>query len=459
MSKSIETAWRYALFIGAPVLIILSILWWSPHTVASVEHLPTTATTHSSSSSMPNVQLLLLQVLTIIGAALIVGKLMQKIGQPRVVGEMLAGIVLGPSVLGNTFPELSNLIFPAASLGFLNSLSQIGLVFFMFLVGLEIDPKQLKDKGHAAVLTSHASITAPFLLGVILAIGIYKKLAPAGVGFTPFALFLGAAMSVTAFPVLARILSERNMMQDKVGSLAIVCAAMDDVTAWCILAMVVAIASAGSDMSSLFFTLGGTALYTSVMIWGVRPLLKRLEKGITQGHGSSPNTVAVVAVTVIGSAIITDMLGIHSLFGAFLAGAIMPRGEAFVNSLVQKFEDVMVVVLLPIFFAFTGLRTSISLINGTEMWLICLLIVAVAVLGKLGGSAVAARSSGLSWKEAGTIGVLMNTRGLMELIILNVGLDIGLISPTLFAMMVIMALVTTFMTSPLLSLISPKSKA
>jgi Kef-type K+ transport system membrane component KefB len=455
MRRRVRDVGLYLLFVGLPVLGVLAILWFSPS--KSVVHvvLPLAGGGASPAVPMPNLARLLLQVLIIVAVAAAAGRIMQVLGQPRVVGEMIAGIVLGPSVLGALAPSVAAAIFPAISLGFLNSLSQIGLVFFMFLVGMELDPRLLRGRGHASVLASHASIAAPFLLGVLLALVLQDRLSVPGVPFTTFALFLGAALSVTAFPVLARILTERRLLRTRVGAAAIVCAAVDDVTAWCILAMVVMLAGTRMGAPPLWMTLGGTLVYCAAMVWGVRPLLTRLGRYTMEARGLSTYIVATVAMVVLASAWLTEMLGIHALFGAFLAGVIMPREEHLVRGLVQRFEDVMVVVLLPLFFALTGLRTHIGLIHGVELWTICAVIVATAILGKLGGSAVAARATGMSWREAGALGLLMNTRGLMELVILNVGLDIGVISPTLFAMMVIMAIVTTLMTTPLLSWIYP----
>ncbi|HET6233275.1 MAG TPA: cation:proton antiporter [Longimicrobiaceae bacterium] len=340
-------------------------------------------------------------------------------------------------------------------MGFLNALSQLGLLVFMFLVGLELNPKLLRGKGHTAVVTSHVSIAAPFFLGSLLALFLYPRLSDAGVGFTGFALFMGAAMSVTAFPVLARILTERGLMRTRVGSVTLACAAVDDATAWCILAGVVLVVRTGAHGHPLWLTVGGTLAFAAVMLFGVRHLLARLETAFLRRGEVTQDMLGAVVLAALASAFVTEWLGIHALFGAFMLGAVMPKDEAFVRALAHKLEDVTVVLLLPLFFAFTGLRTRIGLVSGWEMWGCCALIVAVAVAGKFGGSSLAARLTGMSWREAGALGVLMNTRGLMELVILNVGLDIGVISPALFAMMVIMALVTTFATSPLLDRIYP----
>jgi len=399
---------------------------------------------------MPHLTTLLIQIGVILVVARIIGWVFRKIHQPQVMGEMVAGILLGPSLLGWVAPDVSAALFPPESLGFLNALSQVGLLLFMFLIGLEFDPKILRGQGHTALVTSHVSIIAPFFLGTLLALYLYPRLSDDSVTFTSFALFMGIAMSITAFPVLARILTERNMLRGRVGTVAIACAAVDDVTGWCILAGVVLVVRATEGTVPLWLTLFGSAVYIVVMLFGVRRALRGLEV-IYQRRGKiSQDMMALIFLLVLASGLVTEWLGIHALFGAFLLGVIMPKQHTFVHSLTEKMEYIAVVLLLPLFFAFTGLRTSIGLVSGAEMWFYCGLIMLVAIAGKFGGSTLAARATGMPWRAASTIGVLMNTRGLMELVVLNIGLDIGVLSPALFTMMVIMALVTTFMTSPLL---------
>ena len=405
---------------------------------------------------MPNLFTLILQIAVILSASRLLGSLFRKIHQPRVLGEMFAGILLGPSLLGWMAPQFSAYLFPTASMGNLNALSQLGLIIFMFLVGLGINPQRLKHEGHAAILISHVSITVPFVLACALALYLYPKLSDETVSFAHFALFLGAAMSITAFPVLARILSERNMLQDRLGTMAIACAAVDDVTGWCILAYIVTWVRTGHSSLSLAVT--GIVAFALTMIYGVRYLLRRLELIYKERRALSDNLLAVILLLVLVSALCTEWLGVHLLFGAFLLGAVMPKDQPFVLYVTERFETITVSLLLPIFFAFTGLRTSFGLLRGKEMWICCGLIVTVAVIGKLGGTVAAARMGDLSLREAVGLGALMNTRGLMELVILNIGLDIHIISPALFSMMVIMALVTTFMTAPLLEWICPSNK-
>ncbi|MXO06506.1 cation:proton antiporter [Flavobacterium sp. HBTb2-11-1] len=396
--------------------------------------------------------ILLAQIVTIILVARLFGWFFRKIGQPSVIGEMIAGIVLGPSLVGMYFPEFSAALFPKESLGNLQFLSQIGLILFMFVIGMELDLKVLKNKAHDAVVISHASIVIPFALGLSLAYFIYEIYAPMGVEFSSFGLFMGIAMSITAFPVLARIVQERGMQKTKLGTIAITCAAADDITAWCILAVVIAIVKAGSLASSLY-VIAMAILYVIIMLKIVRPFLKRVGDLNATRESLNKPVVAIFFITLLISAYASELIGIHALFGAFLAGAIMPENNKFRNIFIEKVEDVSIIVLLPLFFVFTGLRTQIGLLNDPELWKITGLIILVAVVGKFFGSALAAKFMGQNWKDSLSIGALMNTRGLMELVVLNIGYDLGVLSTEIFTMMVIMALVTTFMTGPALDFI------
>lgn len=396
--------------------------------------------------------LLLIQIVVIILSSRLLASLVSKIGQPMVIGEIIAGILLGPSVLGHFWPGVSQFIFQAASLPNLSFLSQLGLILFMFIIGLELDIQLLRRKAHTAVVVSHASIIIPFAMGVSLAYFLYSRFAPPHISFLGFGLFMGIAMSITAFPVLARILHERGLTKTALGSLALTCAAADDVTAWCILAAVIAIVQAGNGASAVFTVLL-SIVYVIAMLKLVRPWLERLETQYASPE-SLNRTFAVISFLVLFlSALTTEVIGIHALFGAFLAGASMPSQPGFRKMLASRIEDVSLVILLPLFFAFTGLKTQIGLLNDGATWLVCGLIIFVAVAGKFGGSLLAAKFTGQSWSDSLAIGALMNTRGLMELIVLNIGYDLGVLSPTVFTMMVLMALVTTFMTSPALSAI------
>jgi Kef-type K+ transport system membrane component KefB len=398
---------------------------------------------------------LILQVTIVLAVARLLGILFQKMRQPRVVGEMTAGIVLGPSLLGSLAPNVYSLIFPASSLASLLAASQIGLVLFMFLVGLSLDVKEVRKNGHAAILISHVSIIIPFALASMLAVVLYHRLSDDRVDFVTFALFLGAAMSITAFPVLARILTEQNLLHTQVGVLTIACAAVDDVTGWCSLACIIVLVRTGQIHRPVWFTIGGACSFTLLMIVGVRRALQRLTRRLDSRGFLGDDQLALILFLLLSSALMTEYLGVHLLFGAFLMGSIMPKDSRLIHSIQDKFESLTVTLLVPLFFAATGLRTSIGLMSGVVMWAYCIVIVLVASAGKLGGCMIAARSLGASWRTAGAVGLLMNTRGLMELVILNIGLDIGVISPMLFSMMVLMALVTTFMTTPLLEWIYP----
>jgi Kef-type K+ transport system membrane component KefB len=397
--------------------------------------------------------ILLLQIITIIIVARALGYLFSKIGQPSVIGEIVAGIVLGPSLLGAYFPEFSSFLFPATSLPNLGVMSQVGLILFMFVVGMELDLDVLKNKAHEAVVISHASIVFPFTLGVILTYFIYQQTAPQGVNFLSYALFIGISMSITAFPVLARIVQERGLTKTKLGSIAITCAAADDITAWCILAAVIAIVKAGSFTSAGYTILLAIA-YVFVMLKLVRPFLRRIGEIYATKESLNKSIVGVFFVTLLISAWCTETIGIHALFGAFMAGVIMPPNVNFRNVFIEKVEDIALVLLLPLFFVFTGLRTQIGLLSEPGLWQICLVVIAVAVTGKFVGSAVAAKFVGQNWHSSLTIGALMNTRGLMELVALNIGYDLGVLSPQMFAILVLMALITTFMTGPALDLIN-----
>lgn len=400
-----------------------------------------------------SVGILLLQVLVIIIVARIFGWLFKRIGQPMVIGEIIAGIVLGPSLLGLYMPDVSLFLFPKESLGNLQILSQVGLILFMFVIGMELDLKVLKNKAHEAVVISHASIIVPFVMGLGLAYYIYTDFAPGHVSFASFGLFIGIAMSITAFPVLARIIQERNMQKTKLGALAITCAAADDITAWCILAAVIAIVQAGS-VTSAIYTIFCAVIYVFVMIKLIRPFLKRIGEMYRFENILSKGIVAFLFIVLLLSSFVTETIGIHALFGAFMAGTIMPENMRFRRMFVGKIEDVSLVLFLPLFFVFSGLRTEIGLLNDPGLWQIAGIIILVAIAGKFIGSTLSAKFVGQNWKDSLTIGALMNTRGLMELVVLNIGYDLGVMTAEIFAIMVIMALVTTFMTGPTLDLIN-----
>lgn len=396
--------------------------------------------------------ILLIQIIAVLLAVRLFSYLFSYIGQPGVIGEIVAGIVLGPSLLGYFFPDVFLWLFPTESLTNLGLLSQVGLVLFMFIIGMELDFSVLKNKINETLVISHAGILVPFFLGIVASYWVYEEYAASQTSFLPFTLFMGISMSITAFPVLARIIQERNMTKTQVGTLSIASAANDDITAWCLLAIVIAIAKAGSFVSA-FYTIGLTVIYIALMFVVIRPFLKKVGEVYASQEVINKTFVAFIFLILIISSALTEIIGIHALFGAFMAGVVMPSNFGFRKVMMEKVEDVALVFFLPLFFAFTGLRTEIGLINSPELWFVCLLLVTVAIAGKLGGCTIAARLVGESWKDSLTIGTLMNTRGLMELVALNIGYEMGILPPSIFVILVIMALVTTFMTNPLLHLV------
>lgn len=394
---------------------------------------------------------LLIALVAVVITGQVLARLFVYIGQPPVIGEVVGGILLGPSLLGT---EVSSWILPQSVAPMLGVVAQLGVILYMFLVGLELNAGLLKHRAHATVATSHASILIPFVLGAGLSLWLYPRLSSSDVPFTSFALFLGVAMSITAFPVLARILTDRRMSRTELGVIALSCAATDDVTAWCLLAFVVGVAKAQVG-AALWVTIG-TIIYIGFMFLVIRPLLGRLVARARTGQSTRESDV-LVFIALLLSAITTEAVGIHAIFGAFLLGAIIPHDSVIAQKFTRHLHHVVTILLLPAFFAFTGMRTRIDLVSGTNHWLICGLIILVATVGKFGGTLVAARLTGLRWRDATVLGTLMNTRGLMELIVLNIGLDMKVISPTLFAMMVLMAIATTMATSPVLKLLNPET--
>jgi Kef-type K+ transport system membrane component KefB len=396
--------------------------------------------------------ILLAQIGVVLLTSSALGGVMRQLGQPLVLAEVMAGIVLGPSVLGRLWPEGMSALFPATSLPILEALSHLGLVFFMFLVGIELDLRLLRQRAYSAVLISHSSIILPFGLGSLAALGLYGTYSRPGVALIAFVLFFGAAMSVTAFPVLARILTERGLRQSTVGVIALSCAAVDDVSAWCILAVVSAVTRA-QGLRQALWTCTLAVGFTAAMLLIVKPLLRRV---FVPSRAPLPRRLVTLALLLLlVSSGLTEAMGMHALFGAFLFGSILPREGDLLAALKEKLETVAVVLLMPLFFACSGLRTEIGLLHGVREWLLTGALILCGSVGKLGGAALCSRLVGLRWREAGAIGVLMNTRGLMELVVLNVGMDLGVISPVVFTMLVVMALVTTAATTPLLNWIYP----
>jgi Kef-type K+ transport system membrane component KefB len=396
--------------------------------------------------------LLLCQLCVIVAAAALCGRLSRKLGQPAVIGEMAAGILLGPSLLGHLLPAWESFLFPASSMGALNLLSQVGIILFMFSVGMEIDLGGLRKHARTALFVSHAGIVAPFLLGMLAAACLFAEYAPVNAKFPAFALFMGIAMSITAFPVLARIIEERGLSGSRLGTTAMASAAVDDVTAWTLLAAVIAVARAESPVSIVPMAVLAAG-FTAFMLFVVRPYAARALERSGQAERPGRGLASLVVIGVFLSAFATEAIGIHSLFGAFLAGAIMPASRPFRSFLRDRLEYAASLFLLPVFFAATGLRTRLDAMDQAGDWAVFAVLFALAVAGKLGGVTLSARLTGTPWRDALALGALMNTRGLMELIVLNVGLDLGILPPRIFTMMVLVALATTAMTGPLLTLL------
>jgi len=391
----------------------------------------------------------LVALTVIMVTARIVGAVFKRLGQPAVIGEVVGGILLGPSLLGRISPEAAAVLLPAEAAPFLGVISQLGVILYMFLVGLELDLRVLQSRAVVTAAISISSIVVPFGLGMALAGALFEPLAPAGVGFTSFALFLGVSMAITAFPVMARILGDQGLQRTPMGVVALTCAAINDAIAWCLLAFVVGVTQ--STTSAAVQTLVLTALYIGLMLTAGRRIMAALISRFDQSPRIGERSLALVLVAVLLSAVATEFIGIHAIFGAFLLGAIIPHDSVVARHVTERLEDIVRVMFLPAFFAFTGLRTEIGLVQGVDDWLWCAAIIGVATAGKFGGTVVASKLVGLDWRDSAALGILMNTRGLVELIVLNIGLDLGVISPRLFTMLVIMALVTTMMTAPILS--------
>lgn len=440
----------YPIMIAGAIGLFLLVRSAGSTLVAPAPAIP--AATAGAASAQADVLLhVLLALVVIIVAARVCGALCGLIHQPPVMGEVIAGILLGPSLFGRVSPAAMAYLLPPSVAPFLSLIAQIGVMLFMFLVGLELNTGQLKHRSRATVAISHASILVPFVLGSVLALWLYPRLATSGVPFTVFALFLGVSLSVTAFPVLARILADRGIHKTPLGVVSLTCAAVDDVTAWCLLAFVIAVAKAEPSGAIVTFVL--TGLYVGFMLLVARPLITRAVRAQERRKSVSQRAVAVVVVGLLLSTLATEAAGIHAIFGAFLLGVIIPHDSRLARELTLKIEDLVVVLFLPAFFAFTGMRTQIGLVHGASQWLVCGVILATASIGKFGGTFVAARLTGFGSRDAASLGILMNTRGLMELIVLNIGLDLRILSPALFAMLVLMAVITTFGTTPILHLL------
>jgi len=451
-----KTPLGYAAMLAAAALIFVGIRWLGLR-LAAPAGVAAGAGGGASGPAAGTLTHVLLALVVVLVAARSLGALFRRWQQPAVVGEMIAGILLGPSLLGRAAPGLSHFLLPGTVAPYISVIAQIGVILYMFLVGLELDTGLLKQRTHAAVAISHASIVGPFLLGAGLALWLYPRYSSSNVSFTLFALLLGVAMSITAFPVLARILTDQHLHTSRMGAVALACAAVDDVTAWCLFAFVVGLAHARP--AGALVTLAWTAGFIVTVLVAGRPAAAWYARRYARRGASGQGAIVVVCAALLLGALATERIGIHALFGAFLIGVVIPHDSALARDVMRKFEDLVVVLLLPMFFAFTGMRTQIALVQGWQDWAVCAAIVLVASLGKFGCGALAARWQGLGWRQAASLGILMNARGLMELIVLNLGLDLGILSPTLFAMLVIMAIVTTFVTTPALQVATGRRQA
>jgi Kef-type K+ transport system membrane component KefB len=402
--------------------------------------------------------LLLLQMTLVLIVTVACGWLARRIGQARVVGEIIGGILIGPSVLGRLAPGISSHLFNKATTSTFESFSTIGLILYLFLIGMELDYEQLYKRRGTALFASATSILLPFAMAVLLAHPLRIRFAPHGIGSTPFVLFLGIAMSITAFPVLARILEERRLQSTSLGTLAILCAAVDDVVAWLLLAFALALIGETEGPANMSFRMIGLAGYLFLMLFVLRPAVNWLVRK-RQASGLSIEVLGIVIALVLLSAAATDAIGVHPLFGAFLAGVCFPRVPHWHTAIRTRLDMLVSVLLLPLFFALTGLRTRLDLLSGSRMWIWCGIVLAASILGKMGGAVFAGRWSGQTWKDAIALGTLLNTRGLVELIVLNIAYNAGVFSPTLFTMLVVMALVTTIITTPILNVLGIGSRS
>jgi Kef-type K+ transport system membrane component KefB len=449
------TSILYALMILAAVAAFLAVRQIGGTLEAPVAVAATVAADTAPGGSSSLLWHLLLALATVVILGRIVGALFRRIGQPPVIGEVVAGILLGPSLLGRVAPDAYAYLLPPDVAPFLGMLAQLGVIIYMFLVGLELNGDMLRGQLRVTLTTSHASIALPFVLGSAFALYLYPRFSTTAVPFTHFALFLGVAMSITAFPVLARILSDQQMTGTRLGQLSLTCAAIGDVTAWCLLAFAVGVVNGSARDAVLVGVF--TVAFIALMFLVVKPRFERLAAA-THGEHPTRRAVGITLVSLLLAALATEAIGVHAIFGAFLLGAVIPHDSPLARSLHTGIVDLVTILFLPAFFAFTGMRTEIGLLSGRYEWLVCGAIIAVAVAGKFGGTTVAARLNGLDWRQSMGLGTLMNTRGLMEVIVLNVGLDLGVISPTLFTMLVLMAIATTLMTIPLLHLVLPSAE-
>jgi Kef-type K+ transport system membrane component KefB len=445
-----------------PVVATLAVVMFGRSFVAAATAAPSLLPSVAAERVILRLPLFLGQVIVIVGVAMLLGRVLKVMGQPTVIGEMLAGLILGRSVLGLVSPATYGWLFPVGTVRFLNVPSQFGIVLFMFLVGLEMDRSDTSGASGSVATIAHASIAVPMLGGALLALRLFAQYATTTVSFGAFALFLGCALGVTAFPVLARILRERGLSATQFGQTALSCAAFADVTAWIVLAIALAAARKTESSVSLVITVLGSVGFVAIMLGVARPIFEGSWRRRSWA-GADPlqdrqGLFALILLLVLAAALVAELLGIHALFGAFLAGLVIPKDAALRQALRARFEDLLSVLLLPLFFAYAGIRVDVSGLSLGDLGNLALIIV-VAVAGKIGGTTLAARAGGSEWREGAALGVLMNARGLIELVLLTVGLQAGVITPNLFTMMVLMAIGTTMMTTPLLRQVLPTKLA
>jgi Kef-type K+ transport system membrane component KefB len=394
--------------------------------------------------------LLLVQLMAILLTARGLAWLLRWIGQPPVIGEMIAGLALGPLVFGALAPEWQGWLFAPASLPALNGLSQIGLVLFMFIVGAELRlPGGVRQSLRAAGAVGGLAVLLPIGLALLVTPMLYVRYAPAGITYWPFALFMAASLAITAMPVLARILKDRHATHTPVGQLALTSAAMADVLAWILLALTVALISAHGDWAPFWRSMLGVGAMLVVCFGLLRPLLRCwLARHAANGRPDG-GVLAVLLIGALGCAAMTEWLHLHAVFGAFLFGLCLPRDDALLEGLIERLEHVAVIALMPVFFALAGLSTSVDALHSDALGAFAL-ILAVAVAGKVFGGALGARLGGHGWRDSFAVGSLMNARGMLELIVLKIGLDAGVIGREMFTLLLLMAIVTTMMSTPML---------
>jgi len=403
--------------------------------------------------------LLLLQLIVVLGAARVCGWIASRLGQPGVVGEMAAGVLLGPIVLGTAAPGLSATLFSPQSLQGLSALSMLGLVLFMFVIGLELRwPQGVRARIQGACVVGVASVLLPLLLGLAISPLLYPGLAPAGIGFWPFSLFLAAALSITAFPVMARILKDRGLTGTAFGQLSLAAAAVVDAIAWILLAFVVALVGGGDGAIGAATTSLGVVALLAFVFLVLKPAFGWLLRTHAPDGEPSATVLAALVMGLLACSLLTEWMHLHAVFGAFLFGAGMPRDDRLLRSLVQRVEPIAMVVLMPLFFALAGLSTTAGAFSPAGLGALAA-VVAAAAVGKLAGAGLGARASGFGWRDSLATGALMNARGLMELIVMKIGLDAGLIGREMFTLLLLMALATTAMTTPMITLFTGRRAA